>query len=175
MQGTGLGLSIAANLVRHLGGEINVQSKVGQGSTFSFTLPYADSLPAIDNSTQGKSGKRERKRILIVEDSDSKYNFAKEILEKKFDTIRATTEDETVQLLLAEYPDFILVDIHTGGMKGIDIIKHIRCLSLRIPIVGITSSNYYLEQQWAMESGCNEVIAYPYSASRLHEVVLANM
>lgn len=175
VQGTGLGLSIAANLVRHLGGKINVQSKVGQGSTFSFTLPYADSLPAIDNSTQGKSGKRERKRILIVEDSDSKYNFAKEILEKKFDTIRATTEDETVQLLLAEYPDFILVDIHTGGMKGIDIIKHICCLSLRIPIVGITSSNYYLEQQWAMESGCNEVIAYPYSASRLHEVVLANM
>lgn len=171
VQGTGLGLSIAESLVQHLGGEIAVESTLGEGSTFSFTLPLTDISPGMLIQTTRQSDKL-LKKILVVVDQELKYNGIKKILEKKYEVVWAKSESTAMTSFILEKPDFVLIDIQTDGMKGIDIIKRIRSSSNTIPIVGITSSNFYLEQHWAVGSGCNEVIAYPFSASKLEEVVL---
>ena len=172
-QGTGLGLSIAENLVRNFGGKIDVESEVGVGSTFSFTLPFSN-IPAgmLKRASNKQSGDGLRKMLVVVE-SESKYNQIKEILEKKYQISWANNEDSAIQSFVLEKPDFVLTDIQVDGMDGINIIKRIRSMSTIIPIIGITSNNFYLEQRLAISSGCNEVIAYPFSASKLAEVILA--
>ncbi|NDW11656.1 response regulator [Bacteroides sp. 214] len=170
-QGTGLGLSIADNLVKHLGGEIVVDSEVGKGSTFSFTIAYADEATILTRSLEHTAlGKG--KKILVVEESEARFLNIQDILKEKHELIWAKNGSTAVNSFIQERPDLILIDILIDDMKGPEIMKRIRSMSNVVPIIGITSANYYLEEQWAKGSGCNETISYPFSASKLRETIM---
>ena len=179
-KGNGLGLSICESLVKCLGGDIKVESQYGVGSIFSFFIPYKNKDIPQKTTTQNehiihtsKLIPSYRKKILIAEDVEQDFMFAKNILEQKYDIIRAYNVDDVINYCLYEKPDLVLMAISLSMMSGLEVIKKIRAITSTVPIIAITTDNFYLEQKEALKYGCNDVLSKPYSASKLEEYVLA--
>lgn len=177
VQGTGLGLSICSLLAERLGGKINVESEVGKGSTFSFSIPYVGVLKAVSD-TPGSSGnrkarKRKRPLILIVENTIENCILAKNILEKDYDIVSAKSGEEAIDLFIQESPDLVLMSILLPGSDGLKICTQLREVSTQVPVIGITSQDFYIEQKQAMEHGYSDTISRPYSPTALKEIVVA--
>lgn len=178
VQGTGLGLSICQSIVERLGGQIDVESKIGVGSTFSMRLPRSqvrlDADGRVVPDTSGKCQKaedRNRKRILIAEDVEANYMQINILLKKEFTISWVTNGEEAVNSFLRERPDLILMDIRMPIMNGIQATEKIRSISLDIPIIAVTANAFYSEQQQALAAGCNDLIAKPYTLEKLKETI----
>ncbi len=175
-QGTGLGLPICDSLAKRLGGKIEVKSIWNKGSTFSVVLPYSEVDSRVTNTADEETivKKRERKRplILIAENSIKNYNYASHILKEDYDTIYASNGQEAVTLFLQENPDLVVMSIQLPIVDGIESARRIRQMSSVVPIIGLTSSDFFREQQMAMENGYTDVLSRPYSATKLKEIVV---
>lgn len=176
-QGTGLGLPISGTLSKRLGGSIEVESTLGQGSTFSFYLPRTEleelSIDHFSEELEAKKQVRQRPVILVAENTEEGFSYAQHILLEHYDVVQATTGQEAVSLFLRERPDLVLMSIQLPVIDGLESARRIRELSSHVPIIGLTSSDFYMEQKMAMENGYNDVISRPYSATKLKEVIIA--
>jgi len=168
-QGTGLGLSICKFIVDRLGGHFKVTSKVGEGSVFSFNIPYRNLASTTENQENINSSKR--KKILVSEKSEDTLIFLREILSKNYDIVEVTDDEKMINSLIFDNPNLMLIDMEVASEK--ENIEKIRTISATIPIIAMTSSDYYHDQRRAFENGCTDVIAKPFSVSKLQEVVMA--
>jgi signal transduction histidine kinase len=126
--GTGLGLSICQRIVTALGGEITVESTVGEGSTFRVALPAAPNAMADDPALlQAVPPPSRRGRILVVDDEPMIVNVVRRTLAKDHDVEVATTAREAMAKLdgQARY-DIILCDLMMPDMTGMDLHEHVR-------------------------------------------------
>ncbi len=169
--GSGLGLSISQSIVERLGGRIGVESEEGAGSTFWFTIPYRhqpeEPLPPCKPSGEIDS----RKKILVTDESDEGFARAAELLGTQYELVRARNGNEAVGMFIFENPDLVMMNIRMQGMNGIEATRRIRAMSSSVPIVAVTANEFFVEQRWALESGCNDVISKPYLPQRLREAI----
>ena len=168
-QGTGLGLPISKFIVDNLGGAFTVTSKVGEGSVFSFNIPYRNIVANTENPDDVAAVRR--KKILLSEKSEDNLQFVREILSKKYDIVEVTDEEKIINSVIFDQPNLMLIDMHIANKK--EIIQKIRTISAKIPIIAMTSSDYYHDQRQAFENGCTDVIAKPFTTSKLEEIVMA--
>ena len=175
--GTGLGLAICKRIVELMKGEINVESQVGKGSTFSFSLRFkmADCMEQanIRSNQIGVEKLYGNKRILLVEDSSVNMQMTKEILENMgLDTDIAQSGEEAVKKAENNNYELILMDIRMPGMDGYETTRRIRKLERGlVPIVALTADAVEGVANKAKEAGMNGYLTKPLEPERLLEVI----
>jgi len=182
--GFGLGLPLCKVIVEKLGGEIHVESTIGKGSRFTFTMPFEGSvteklnISKVNEATTARSivvttrtRKGTRKRILVAEDEDTNFELVKRILHHSYDVIRAKDGIEAVTINEEEKPDMILMDIRMPNMNGLDATRIIKEVNSDTPIVALSAFAFpeYIEQ--AKEAGCDDFLAKPFKINELNEMV----
>lgn len=182
--GTGLGLSIARRLVVDQGGEISVDSEVGQGTVFSVLLPYkiGNASDIQQPQTEFGAGNEVRKslKLLLVEDNRINREIAVEIIQEMIPYAYIETAEngkEVIDLLTeANRYDLILMDIKMPIMDGYTCAKLIReqlpAPINRIPIIALTATATDEEIQNCLEIGMNDFVAKPFDPKMLKDKIL---
>ena len=180
-QGTGLGLGIARRAVAHMGGQIGVESRLGAGSTFWFTMPLVISAaqrsgaPAKGSNAGAATAVRAAGlRVLVAEDNVINRAVLREMLEHCGHTVtEATNGAEAVALAQATAFDVVLMDISMPMMDGIEASVRIRGggASAATPIVGLTAHAFPEEIVRFRASGMEEVIIKPITLAKLQEAL----
>ena len=183
VRGSGLGLSIVRELVDLMGGNIDVQSEVGKGTTFTvrLQLPYIDQIPAPVTTAShtlpcaGDAGSCNGMHLLIAEDNDLNYDVISELLSMHGLTCERAENGKICLERFSSMPagtyDAILMDMQMPVMDGPEAARAIRALqspeAKKIPILAITANAFAQDIDKCKAAGMNEHLAKPVNIHQL--------
>lgn len=186
-QGTGLGLSICHHIIRAMGSTLKLNSELGRGSEFYFTVALSKNDRADGESSEAEkeSGNRDCHlkglQILVVEDNDLNAEILMEILAAQgADAVRAENGRRAVEIFAASAPGtfhVILMDILMPEMDGLEATRAIRAMDRldggTVPIIAMTANAFKQDEDAAMESGMTGFLSKPVDVKRLYEMLKA--
>jgi CheY-like chemotaxis protein len=172
--GTGLGLSISKKLVELMGGNIAVQSKIGEGSVFYFNIPFETvaAQASIKNEINKAENTNKRMKILIVEDNRINQKLVITIL-NGMNCVCDLAEDgqKAVAMASESHYDLIFMDIQMPIMDGMEATRLIRERDKEIPIVAMTAHSLEHEKQLCFNLGMNDYLTKPFRREDLLKIV----
>lgn len=170
--GTGLGLYICKQLIQLQNGEIKVESDEKTGSTFSFTIPYKNHLPAeSEQATNNPVWKLNGISILVVDSNELSLTFLKMMTSKwniKFH--QASSGDEALQVIAKELIQIVLTDLNLPGMSATAFVASAR----NLPVIVITNDGLPADREKYTEQGFAGVLVKPFiEAELIKQIILA--
>lgn len=175
VQGTGLGLSITKRIVSLLGGQIKVESTLGEGSTFEISIPFKKLLSnnkAVSDGFEAVTGIKspENYLILVADDVEHNRSVVRLLLERVGITvIEASNGQEAVEKFEMSSPDFVIMDIIMpvmDGVKAMSIIKKSE-KGKETPIIALTASGFDDKRDKLLAAGFNDYILKPFTEPEL--------
>jgi PAS domain S-box-containing protein len=186
-EGTGLGLVITKEFVKLMGGEVKVESKLGVGSKFMFTVklklhekasieiseaPKSETLASIEKPSEIKFKTGEfrfdspsRKKVLLVEDNPISQNLEMKILkEVGYDVEAVSNGHDAIEAIKRGIFDVALMDVEMTDMDGITCTKKVRELPEpvgKIPIIAVTAHSSMKDRERCLAAGMDDYIAKP--------------
>ena len=180
-KGYGLGLALCRIIIEKMGGHIEVQSKVGEGSKFTFELPFHGSIGGMSTSNRtttnvktlhlsNRPDEKNMKTILVAEDEESNFELVRIVLQKRYRLLRAHNGIEAVTMNEDEHPDLILMDIRMPEMNGLDATRIIKEVNQSTPVIALSAYAFDENIREAMAAGCDAFLAKPFRVEDLIEI-----
>ncbi len=172
--GTGLGLTISKKLAEQMDGVLTVESNLGAGSIFMFTLPYsfASSPPHKTEKEQVLSNGKfdwSNKTILVVEDVASNFLLLENALKRTGAIVYWAKEGfAALEYCNHTIPDAILMDIQLPGLSGYEITREILNMHPNVPIIAQTGYAFNNEKEKILEAGCIDCLTKPINIELLY-------
>ncbi|MCP4697496.1 MAG: response regulator [Gammaproteobacteria bacterium] len=178
VEGTGLGLAISQKLVRMMGSELQVKSRVDQGSEFWFDVD----LPAVTGPVETIGAEKryitgfkgERRRLLIVDDKKENRAVLRDaLLPLGFDIVEALNGQEALDKVLAVRPHLILLDLLMPKMDGFEFMRRLRLLPelKSLPAIAVSASVHSQARTKILQAGCNAFLDKPVQIDKLLELL----
>ncbi|MEG5032004.1 PAS domain S-box protein [Microcoleus sp. AT3-D2] len=174
--GTGLGLTISRKLLELMGGKISVSSTLGQGSTFTFTLPVSpisgvNVTPEENNHLViGLAPSQGDHRILVVDDqAENRLLMVRLLTQLGLEVKEATNGQQAVQIWQQWQPDLTWMDIRMPVLDGYEATKQIRAMEdgQNSIIIALTAQASQSDRALALAAGCNDYISKPFREQTL--------
>ena len=183
IEGSGIGLVITRQLVELMNGEIEVESTVGQGSTFTLTFPPAQTPMGIVNASAEENMSKPVEddenpaniNILVAEDNP----VNQELLEAQISYLGYSAKFgndgvDALKLLESDRYDLLLTDIRMPVMDGYELIRTVRSSETElsnIPIVAVTANAMQTDIDQCFEAGANDVLPKPFNLEELRVIL----
>ena len=179
--GTGLGLTISQQLLQRMGGDLLVESTVGEGSRFYFTLPLvgasdraerdADAAAPLQNARLAPG---QELLALVVDDSTVNRRILAKLLESAgVQVITASGGVEGIAMTAAHRPNVVFMDLKMPDLDGLEATRRLRDdpRTAHIPVIAVTASAFGDTRKAAREAGCTDYLPKPVRAEVLYSIL----
>lgn len=174
-QGTGLGLAIVKRLLTLFKSDISLESKVGIGTTFKFTIAFdfdPDKTNELINNIKVDLSSSQIFKILVVEDNKINQTVTKRIIEKNNCSCSIVDDGyKALEILNNEVFDVILMDINMPLISGFETTRKIRHNGIQTPIIALTAFAKAEITEEALSAGMNDIMIKPFEPLKLFQVI----
>lgn len=188
--GSGLGLAISRRLALALGGNLNVRSKPGEGSTFTLTIDTGplDGVELLDDRQFRQRSKPASQlarmdiqalpsaRVLVVDDGEPNRRLIRLVLERAGVRVQtATNGQEAVELVSNRDFDIVLMDMQMPVMDGYTATTRLRQQGVTLPIIALTANTMHGDEEKCRAAGCTGFLGKPVDLDELIRTVAAEL
>jgi PAS domain S-box-containing protein len=204
-EGTGIGLSLVQELVKMHGGEVRVQSTVGQGTTFLVSIPTGTAHLPADHISEQESGATTPRgveealswlpltaaesasaneivpsfstHILLVDDNADMRDYVKRLLQERYTVEVVSNGREALQVLRERVPDLVLTDVMMPEVDGFELLRVLRAevRTKEVPVILLSARAGEESRVEGLQHGADDYLVKPFSARELLARVEANL